>query len=131
LGEGRIQAYIGALAIVQPHVQAGRVKLIAITNTARASMLPDVPTVAEAGFAALNFDGLTGLFGPRDAESSVRERIFADVRAVASDSDVVSKLTAAGQVVSPGNAAEFAAAIAVQRDKAAAVAKELGIKAAQ
>src|SRR5215468_764617 len=58
LGEGRIQAYVGALAILQPHVQSGRVKLIAVTNSERPSFVPQVPTVAEAGFAALTFDGL-------------------------------------------------------------------------
>jgi tripartite-type tricarboxylate transporter receptor subunit TctC len=131
LGEGRIQAYIGAMAIVQPHIQAGRAKVIAITNGARAPMLPDVPTVAEAGFAPLTFDGLTGLFGPRDTAANVRERVAADVKAVAADPTIVSRLTATGQIVSPGTAAEFAASIDIQQQKAAAVGKELGIKTAQ
>ena len=50
LSEGRIQAYVGALAIVQPHIQSGRVKLIAVTNSQRAPTQKDTPTVAEAGF---------------------------------------------------------------------------------
>src|SRR5262249_26082020 len=66
LGEGRIQMWVGALAIARPHVQAGRVKLVAVTNSERASVAPDVPTVTEAGYKALTFDGLVGLFGPRD-----------------------------------------------------------------
>ena len=66
LSENRIQAYVGALAIVQPHIQSGRVKLIAVTNSQRAPTQKDKPTVAEAGFPALTFDGLIGLFGPRD-----------------------------------------------------------------
>jgi tripartite-type tricarboxylate transporter receptor subunit TctC len=131
LGEGRIQAYIGAMAIVQPHIQAGRAKLIAITNGARAPQLPDVPTVAEAGFAQLTFDGLTGLFGPPNTAANVRERVATDVQAVAADPMIVSRLTATGQIVSPGTAAEFAASIDVQQQKAAAVGKELGIKTAQ
>jgi tripartite-type tricarboxylate transporter receptor subunit TctC len=131
LGEGRIQAYIGAMAIVQPHIQAGRAKVIAITNGARAPMLPDVPTVTEAGFAPLTFDGLTGLFGPHDTAAAVRERVAADVKAVAVDPTIVSRLTSTGQIVSPGTAAEFAASIDVQQQKAAAVGKELGIKTAQ
>ncbi len=131
LGEGRIQAYVGAMAIVQPHVQAGRAKIIAITNGARAPMLPDVPTVTEAGFAPLTFDGLTGLFGPRDTAAAIRERVAADVRAVATDPVIVSRLTATGQIVSPGTAAEFAASIKVQQDKAAAIGKQLGIKTGQ
>src|SRR4051794_38385653 len=43
LGENRIQAYVGALAILQPHMQGGRAKLIAITNNKRAPNLPDLP----------------------------------------------------------------------------------------
>src|SRR5215467_4941290 len=50
LGEGRIQAYVGALAIVQPHVQGGRVKLLAITNAERAPNYPNTSTVPQAGF---------------------------------------------------------------------------------
>ncbi len=131
LDEGRIQAYVGALTIAQPHVQAGRAKLIAITNSTRAAMVPDLPTVSEAGYPALNFDGLTGLFGPRDLADGIRERIVADVRAVAADQEIVARLAVIGQVVSPGTAAEFAASIEEQRQKAAAVGRELGIKVAQ
>jgi tripartite-type tricarboxylate transporter receptor subunit TctC len=131
LDEGRIQAYIGALTIAQPHVQAGRAKLIAITNTTRAAMVPDLPTISEAGYPALSFDGLTGLFGPRDLADGIRERIVADVRAVAADQEIVARLAVIGQVVSPGTAAEFAASIEEQRQKAAAVGRELGIKVAQ
>jgi len=131
LGEGRIQAYIGALAIEQPHLLSGRAKLIAITNTERAPAAPGVPTVAEAGFPELNFDGLTGLFGPRDMPNEVRARIAADIRAAMADPVIVSRLIATGQVVSPGGAAELAASIDEQSAKLAAIAKVLGIKQAQ
>jgi tripartite-type tricarboxylate transporter receptor subunit TctC len=131
LGEGRIQAYIGALAIVQPHLQAGRVRLIAITNSERPSTAPDVPTIAQAGYPMLTFDGLVGLFGPRDMSNELRDRIAADIKAVMDDPTIVSRLTANGQVVSPGKAADFAASLAQQQDKAAAVGRELGIKLAQ
>src|SRR5262249_26095900 len=131
LGEGRIQVWIGAFAIARPHVQSGRVKAIAITNSAPARSAGDLPTVAEAGFPELSFDGLTGLFGPRDMPDALRTRIAADVRTVASDPEIASRLTATGQVVSPGTAAEFAASIEAQRAALAATAKELGIKQAQ
>jgi tripartite-type tricarboxylate transporter receptor subunit TctC len=131
LGEGRIQAYVGALAILQPHLQSGRVKLIAVTNSERPSFVPQVPTVAEAGFAALTFDGLVGLFGIPSMPGTVRDRIAADIKAVATDPAIVDRLNATGQVVSPGTAAEFAASIEGQRAKLAAIAKELGLKAGQ
>jgi tripartite-type tricarboxylate transporter receptor subunit TctC len=128
LGENRIQAYAGGLAIVQPHVAAGRAKLVAVTNSARVGAHPDVPTVAEAGFPALTFDGLVGIFGPKDMAQSARDRIAADVRTVLADPTVASRLAASGAAIAPGNSAEFAAALEGQRAKLAAAVKVLGIK---
>jgi tripartite-type tricarboxylate transporter receptor subunit TctC len=128
LGEGRIQAYVGALAIVQPHIQAGRVKLIAVTNSERAPTQKDTPTVTQAGFPDLTFDGLIGLFGPRDMPTATRDRIAADIKEVLADPGVASKLTATGQVVSPGTGADFKASMDAQSKKLAAVVKQLGIK---
>jgi tripartite-type tricarboxylate transporter receptor subunit TctC len=131
LGEGRIQAYVGALAIVQPHVQAGRVKLIAITNAQGAPNYPDTPTVAKAGFPDITFDGLVGLFGPKDMAAAARDRVAADVRAVLGEEAVKSRFVATSQLISPGTSAEFAASIEEQRKKLAAIAQKLGVKAAQ
>jgi tripartite-type tricarboxylate transporter receptor subunit TctC len=131
LGEGRIQAYIGALAIAQPHIQAGRVKLIAITNAERAPNYADTPTVAQAGFPDMTFDGLVGLFGQKAMPAAVRDRITADVRAALNEEAVKSRFTATSQLISPGTSAEFAASIEEQRKKLAAIAQKLGVKAAQ
>jgi tripartite-type tricarboxylate transporter receptor subunit TctC len=128
LGEGRIQAYIGALAIVQPHIQGGRAKLIAVTNGERAPSQPDTPTVAQAGFPAMTFDGLTGLFGTRDMPGAVRDRIAADIKEVMADPTIASRFVSTGQLVTPGTAADFAASIKEQQVKLAAIAKELGVK---
>ena len=131
LGENRIQAYVGALAIVQPHVQAGRVKLVAITNAQGAPNYPDTPTVAKAGFPDITFDGLIGLFGPKDMAAPARDRIAADVRAVLGDETVKTRFVATSQLISPGTSAEFSASIEEQRSKLAAIAQKLGVKAAQ
>jgi len=110
---------------------ASEKKLIAITASQRASMLPNVPTTAEAGFPDITIDGLVGLFGPRELPDAVRDRIAADVRTVLDDPTITSRLTATGQVVNPGNAAEFTAAIDKQRAQAAEAGRILGIKPAQ
>jgi tripartite-type tricarboxylate transporter receptor subunit TctC len=128
LGEGRIQAYVGALAIVQPHIQSGRVKLIAVTNSQRAPTQKDTPTVAQAGFPALTFDGLTGLFGPRNMPAALRDRIAADVKEAVEDPAVSARLTSTGQLVSPGTGADFKKSMDEQSAKLAAVVKQLGIK---
>ena len=130
LAEGRIHAYIAALAIVRPQVQAGKVKLLTIINRQRAPGV-DIPTSTEAGFPALTLDGLVGLLGPREMTNEVRERIAADVRAVAADPAFVERLGSTGQIVSPGSPSEFAAAIEEQRAIVAAIGKTLGIQPAQ
>jgi tripartite-type tricarboxylate transporter receptor subunit TctC len=128
--DGRIHLYWAAYAIVRPQAQAGKVKVIAVTASEPAAILPGVPTVAQAGFPDLTFDGNVGLFGPRDMPAEVRERIAADIKGVLSDQAIVQRLVATGQVVVPGSAKEFAAAIDKQRAGVAEVAKVLGIKAA-
>jgi len=130
LGEGRIQAYVAGLSIMLPHVQAGRARLVAVTNTKRAPSHPDIPTVTEAGFPALTFDGLVGLFGQRSMTAAARERIAADVRAVLAESAVTQRLTSMGAMVTPGDAAEFAASLEAQRTMLAEMVKVLGIKPA-
>jgi tripartite-type tricarboxylate transporter receptor subunit TctC len=130
LAEGRIQLYLAALAVLRPHVQVGKVKILAVSNSVRIPDEPDIPTAAEAGFPALAFDGLAGLLATREVPADVRARIAADVTAVA-DEEVAARLLATGQLMSPGGAADFAAAIEAQRAVIAAIATEMGIKPAQ
>jgi tripartite-type tricarboxylate transporter receptor subunit TctC len=129
LVEGRIHMYGAAYAIVRTQAQAGRIKLLAVTNRTRVPGL-DLPTVAEAGFPELNFDGLVGLIGARSSgiTDAARERIAADVKAVAADPIVVERLSATAQLISPGTGADLAASIAEQASLLAATAKVLGLK---
>ena len=131
LAEGRIQAFVGAYAIMRPRVQQGKVKVIALTNTQHAAMLNDIPTAVEAGYKSLELDGLVGLLGPKAVAPAVRDKIATDIRDVVNDADINAKLAATGQVVNPGSPAEFAAALKDQSDKVKDIGKILGIQAAQ
>ena len=131
LAEGRIQAFVGAYAIMRPRVQQGKVKVIALTNRQHAKSLDDIPTAREAGYPSLEFDGLVGLLGPQGMPKAAIDRIAKDVAEVARDPDVVAKLTATGQVVNPGSADDFAKDLQDQRATVAEIGKTLGIKPAQ
>jgi tripartite-type tricarboxylate transporter receptor subunit TctC len=131
LASGVIQVYMPAYAIVRPQVEAGTVKVLAVTNHERAPAIPNVPTATEAGYPSLEFDGLVGLFGPPGIADDVRKKIADDIRTAAEDPELVKRLTATGQIVSPGNSSEFAASIAQQREQVAAVAKLFGNKPIQ
>ena len=132
LAENRIQLLSSSLAIVTPLMQAGKVKVLAVTGRRRAPSAPDVPTVAEAGYPALVMESIGGIFGPRGMPLAVREQIAADVRAaVASDPTIATKLEATGQIVDVRGPNEFAAGIKELNDQLAGIAKVLGMKAAQ
>jgi tripartite-type tricarboxylate transporter receptor subunit TctC len=130
LGEGRVQVYEASLAIVQPELSAGKVKLLALTNTARAPAVPAIPTVKEAGYPALTLNGLVGLFGPPGMSIELRKRIAADLGAVA-DKTIADRMTASGQILNVGGPEKLTKSIDEQRAKIAAFAKELGIKPMQ
>jgi tripartite-type tricarboxylate transporter receptor subunit TctC len=117
---------VTAYAIVRPQVQAGKIRLLAVTNNARAAVVPDVPTVTEAGYPELALDGLVGFFGPPNMPDRIREGIAADVRE-AIDPVVEERLNLTGQLPNFGGPADFAAAIEQQRARLAAAAKDLGI----
>jgi tripartite-type tricarboxylate transporter receptor subunit TctC len=132
LGEGRIQMLMTSITIVRAQVQAGRVRMLALTNAKSSSIAPNIPSVVEAGFPDLNVDGLVGFFTTKETPPSVREQIANDIRAIVdADPQIAQRLAAAGQVVNPGSPAQFAAAIDEQKARAAAVGKLLDIKPAQ
>src|SRR5215510_1928423 len=128
---GRIQVTEASLATLRPQLQAGKIKMLASTNSIRPPSNPEVPTVSEAGFPELTLDGLVGFFGPHGMPAALREHIAADVRAVVQEPDFGDKLSVTGQIANAGGPAEFAAAMQEQRDRLAIAAKELGLKPAQ
>ena len=130
LAEGRIQVYLSAVAVAQPLLQANKVRIIAVTASQRAPAVPDVPTIAEAGYPDLTIDGLVGLFCTRELPQATRERIAADIHEALVDPTINARLVATGQTVNFGGPAEFAAAMDKQRAQAAEAAKLLGLKPA-
>jgi tripartite-type tricarboxylate transporter receptor subunit TctC len=132
LAEGRIQVLMTSFAVVQPQMQTGKVKVLAVTSRKRAPTAPEVPTVKEAGYPALELESLVGLFGPRGMPSELRERIAVILGEVAAaDPVIATRLAVTGQIVNVRGPVEFAAAIEQQRAKLAEIAKILGIKSAQ
>jgi tripartite-type tricarboxylate transporter receptor subunit TctC len=131
LAAGTIQVYMPAYAIVRPQVQAGAVKVLAVTNQERFSGLPDIPTAVQAGYPSLEFDGLVGIFASPEMSAEIRAKIAQDVKEVAKDPAILQRMTATGQIVSPGDAAEFERSIEKQKAQVAAVAKLFGNKPVQ
>jgi tripartite-type tricarboxylate transporter receptor subunit TctC len=128
LSEGRLQVYSSSYAIQRPQREAGRIKVLAQMGRSRAPSLPDIPTAAEAGFPAMEMEGLVGLFGSPAVAAELREKIGADIVAVADDRDTDAKLNATAQTPTRGGAKEFANIMARQRAQIAKIAKALDLK---
>jgi tripartite-type tricarboxylate transporter receptor subunit TctC len=126
----RIQILSTSLAVVQPLAKAGRIKVLLVTSHQRAPSMPDVPTAAEAGYPDLTFDSLGGVFGPSGMPDKEHESIAADFRKVAnSDSVIAQRLGNTGQLLTIEGPSEFTKNVQEQRDKLAALARLLGLKA--
>lgn len=132
LAENRIQILLTSITIVQGQVNAGKVRIIAVTNSQRQPVAPDIPTVREEGFDLLTVEGGAGFFVPKTAAASLRDKIAADVSAVAAaDPNLRSKLTSMGQVLHTGPSSEFMKLVNDQRARAAGAGRLLGIKPAE
>lgn len=128
LAGNQIDFLLTSVAIVQPLVSAGKIRILAVTSRERASFAPDIPTVHELGFGDLGVETTAGLYGPRNMARDLRERIARDVSEVVSDKTVTERLLATGQVVRPGGPDELEKTIKEQSDLTARIAKTLDLK---
>jgi len=112
---GHVQAVAVNALEVQPLVQGGKLRVLAVMTPARSPIFPDVPTVAESGFPGFEASVWYGFVGPAGLPLPVVARLHAEIeRALASD-DVRGRLAAAGGEVLPGAADRFAALLAAER----------------
>lgn len=131
LSEGRIHAFIAAIPTSTPAVAAGKARFVATTEPQRTTILPEVPSVAEAGYDELTFVGGAGMFGSKNMPSSVRERIITDVNAVLSDAVVAGKLRAAGQQVIGGGPEALRRLVEQQAARVVEISKSIDLKSAR
>jgi tripartite-type tricarboxylate transporter receptor subunit TctC len=123
--QDRIQAIVTPITAVLPLVQAGKLRVLAVTNRTRSPMWPDIPTAREAGYPELTFEGLLGVFGPRGIPDELRSRISVDIQTVAGEPAIVKQLAITGQLCRGSTPEAFAAAIEEQRAAFAAAVQHV------
>ncbi len=126
---GNMDLMFDNLPSAMPHIKAGKLKALAVTSAERSAALPDMPTVAEAGslkgFEASSWFGLLAPAGtPADVVSRVQQET---ARALATPA-MKERLLAQGAIPSGMSPADFAALIAAETKKWAAVVKASGAK---
>lgn len=129
LAEDRIQFLLSSYAVVRPHIEAGKVKVIAVGSRTRSKVAPDAPSVVETGYPTLITETTSGLYGPKDMPLALREKIGADVIEAVSDATVSERIAATGQDIRLGGPAVLAQTLKQQAAATASVAKILGMEA--
>jgi tripartite-type tricarboxylate transporter receptor subunit TctC len=111
-----------------PQIKSGRIRAIAVTSAKRSALLPDVPTVNEAGYK--DFDDYTwiGFFLPAGTPVAIVDRFNADINKALDTAEVKEKFAQAGLEIVRYTAAEFASFVKDEVPKWAAVVKSSGAK---
>jgi tripartite-type tricarboxylate transporter receptor subunit TctC len=114
---------------VLPQVEAGKLRALAITSAARSALVPDVPTVAEAGYPGFEVLGWYALFAPRETPKPVVAKLSADIEKIVGSPDIRDKMLQLGaepRYLSPEQVAAF---VAVESPKWGQLIRESGASA--
>lgn len=124
------QVPIGCTALppTTPHIQAGRLRAIAVTSAGRSKAIADVPTMEEVGFKGQEADTLQGLLVPAGTPKAVVDKLHGQVVKMMAQPDVRSRIENLGFDIIASSPSQFAAQVKVEVDKWTKVVKAAGIK---
>jgi tripartite-type tricarboxylate transporter receptor subunit TctC len=107
---GQIQVMLDNIVSVLPHMQAGRIRVLAVSSPKRSAALPELPTVAESGYPGFQVNAWAALLGPAGLPREVVERLHAETMKAVGRDDVRARFATLGvepMPLSPAEAGEF------------------------
>ena len=113
---GTLTVGMTGLPAVQPHLKAGKLKLIAITTAQRAPGMPEARTVAEQGFAGYNAAPWAGFFAPKGTPKAVVDKLAADLIEALRQPEVTQRMLDLGSTIVASRPDEFRGFVARQID---------------
>jgi len=125
---GQVQLIFATAASAVPQIKAGRIKGIAVTTAKRSALMPDLPTLSEAGLAGFDANNWYGLVVPAKTPRAIIDLLNAEVSKVLHMPDVKASLFTQGLDAAPGTPEQFGAYMKAERVKWARVIKESGAK---
>jgi tripartite-type tricarboxylate transporter receptor subunit TctC len=124
-----VDLIFGAISTGIPHVRAGKLKPIAVTQPRRHPGLPDTPTFGEAGHPSVMIEAYMGLLAPAGTPRPVVDKLYAEVAAVLKEKETADRLTGAGLDLVRSTPEQYAARIRADLVKYAKLSKALAAKA--
>ena len=126
---GHVQLSIGSVFVTKPHIDSGRLRPLAVTTSKRSPDLPNVPTVAESGFAGFDAPAWWAIVAPAKTPPDVLKRMNEEVNKALKNPEIAKKLSAQGIDIVGGSPESARVFIDKQIDIWAKVVKDNGIKA--
>jgi tripartite-type tricarboxylate transporter receptor subunit TctC len=123
---GQVQLASIGLPPSMGHIKAGKLRPIAVTGTTRSPLLPNVPTVSEAGLPGFDVTSWYGIFGPAAVPKNLVTKINADITAILDTPDMKQRLDKLGADPAPQSPEDFAKFVRAEVEKWAKVVKESG-----
>ncbi|EHM01780.1 hypothetical protein HMPREF9946_01847 [Acetobacteraceae bacterium AT-5844] len=125
---GKIQGMFDTLITALPNIQSGAVRALAVTGRQRSALLPDVPTMAEAGLPGYLFVTWLGLLTPAGLPDARRDALNADLRAVMADPAMKQWCAENGLEPTPSSPQEFAEYMAAETERFGRFVRETGMR---
>ena len=125
---GRTAMIFDTITAIQPHVQSGGVRGLAVTTAKRSGSQPNLPTIAEAGLPGYDANTWGGILAPAGTPKAVVATLNAEINKALASEDVRAKLMAAGIEIQGGTPQVFADYIKAEIAKWGRVTKEAGIQ---
>ncbi len=126
---GETQIMFSSYTTMAPLVQAGKLRLLAVTGPKRSRALPDTPTVVESGLPGFVFEEWYALFAPAKTPRAVIDRLNAEVRAILAEPEVSERVLSLGAEVQPGTPEVLGAMLASESTRLGKLVRDAGIKA--
>lgn len=124
---GQIESFMAIVSTSIPHIQSGKARALAVTGGRRAVALPDVPTVAQAGYPAYEATTWAGVVAAGGTPRPIVDRLYAEIAAAMRDQTMKPFLEARGIDAFTANPDEFGAYMRSERAKWMKVVKAAGI----
>jgi tripartite-type tricarboxylate transporter receptor subunit TctC len=125
---GQVQMMFDTIATMSPSVEAGLVRALGTTGEERSPILPDVPTISEAGVPGFRASGWVGIMAPAATPKPIAERLNAEIGKILNSSEIKESWAKQGVTPLSMTAPEFGAFITAEIEKWAKVAQTAGVK---
>ncbi len=125
---GQVQMMFEQMYSAMPAIKAGRLRALAITSKTRSPLAPDIPTMAEQGFPAVEVMNWQGLIGPKGLSPDLIKQLNAACNKALQDPEVKEKILSQGNELGGGTPEQFAALIKAEAPRWAKVVRDAKIE---